>query len=163
MDHRGRRILIGILTAIVGGVSLYFAAYSAATFPLKKGVQAAVTASDLRPAADGAMSPEAGAVSRAMVGMWRSTDDPRFTREFKEDGTVIDRYESVPSATRKGIWGAFTADMAEGGTATGLAGGVVYIQITINDASLYFSVVRAADTLQLVYLNRGGQSNFTRV
>src|SRR3989344_2307119 len=46
------------------------------------------------------MSPEAG---RA-VGKWRSTDDAKFTREFRADGTVTDLYEGDASATSNGTW-----------------------------------------------------------
>ena len=165
MDETGRKILIGILIAIFAGVCVYLVSRSATAFPpdVSTTPSAAATQMSIRPAGDGTISPEASAVARAMVGVWRSMDDPKFTREFKEDGTSIDRYEGDASATKGGIWGTFTGDMAPAGTSTGLSSGVVYIQMTIGSESLYFSVVRAADTLELIYLDRGGQSNFTRV
>jgi len=165
MDESGRKIFIGILLAIVVSVSVYFLTFNTAALPSGGAVQGQNTeGSDSgRPAGDGALSPEASAVSRAMMGVWRSGDDPKLTREFREDGVVIDRHEGDASATKKGIWGAFTADMAPAGSAAGLTSGVVYVQMTFKDASLYFVVSRAADTLELVSLDGGEQSNFTRV
>ena len=163
MDESGRKVLIGILIAIAAGVSLYFLIDDA---PTRSGgvstqVQNDPSPNSSRPEGDGIISPEARVVSRAMIGTWKSADDPKFTREFREDGTVLDRYEGGESATREGIWGVFTADMAATGTTTGLAPGVVYLQMTINDVSVYFSVIRAADTLEFAYLE-GGQLNFVR-
>jgi hypothetical protein len=156
MDEKGRKTLIGIIIAIIGGVSLYFLIFDVSASPSNVVVDSA------RPAGDGITSPEASAVTRAMVGVWRSADDPKFTREFRGDGTVTDRYEGDEGATKEGIWGAFTADMAVAGLTTGLTPGTVYVQVTIDDSSLYFSVIRAADTLELLYLDRGEQLNFTR-
>ena len=158
MDESGSKILIGILIAIVGGVSLYIAVFGITAQPTDSSNQASN-----RPTTGGVISPEASAVARAMIGTWQSTTDTKFTREFRDDSTVIDRYTSNPPVTKKGIWGVFTSDMAVAGAATGLSPGVVYVQTTTDGDSLYFRVVQAADTLELVYLNNGSHLNFTRV
>ncbi|MEK7133465.1 MAG: hypothetical protein AAB804_00150 [Patescibacteria group bacterium] len=165
VDHTGRKILIGILLTVAVGVCFYFISYNVAATPrdaTREGEGAGTVSAAVRPVRDGAISPEASAVSRAMVGVWRSGDEQKFTREFRDDGTVVDRYEGDKTATKSGIWGAFTADMAPEGT-TGLVEGVVYIQMTFAGESMYFAVTKAADTLELVYLNSASGPNFTRM
>jgi hypothetical protein len=160
-DKKGEKILIGIIVTIVAGVGFYAPTFVNQDYSRVDNTAAAAALLSNRPVAEGAMSPEAIVVSSAMIGVWRGASDQMFTREFREDGVVIDRYEGETPITTEGIWGAFTADMAPAGT-RGLAEGVVYVQMTFGEASLYFAVAKAADTLELVYLDRGSQSNFTR-
>ncbi|PIR83914.1 hypothetical protein COU18_00665 [Candidatus Kaiserbacteria bacterium CG10_big_fil_rev_8_21_14_0_10_51_14] len=157
-----RKSLIVISIAVIAGIPLYFLGFKAKTLPVKE-QQNTIVEEAGRPAGDGIISPEASVVSEAMIGTWQSAEDPNFTREFRDDGRVVDRYVGNASATSEGIWGAFTADMASAGTTTGLAPGVVYVQMTFDDMVLYFSIVKAADTLEMVYLDRGNQLTFTRV
>ena len=159
MDESGRKILIWILIAIVAGVSAYFLVFGTSVSPVEQMANDENSESG-RPAGDGVVSPEANVVTQAMIGTWQSAEDTEFTREFKEDGTFVDRDGEV---AEEGIWGVFTVDMAAAGTTTtGLVPGVVYLQITIDGTSSYFIVARAADTLELRYLDREGQENFTR-
>lgn len=44
------------------------------------------------------------ATESAVVGTWRSKQDSKFTREFRADGTIVDRYEGDESATIEGSW-----------------------------------------------------------
>ncbi len=163
MDESGRKILIGILVVIVAGVGAYFLSLdNAIPGSVDTRAQNVADSTSGRPMGDGAISPEASAVSRAMIGTWRGSDDPKFTREFREDGIIVDRHEGDATATKNGIWGVFTADMAPAGAASGLSSGVVYVQMTIDDASVYFTVY-AADTLKLMYLDGGKQAVFARV
>src|SRR3989338_1288793 len=39
-----------------------------------------------------------------MVGTWTSSEDAKFSREFKMDGTVTDRYEGDTAATETGTY-----------------------------------------------------------
>jgi hypothetical protein len=39
-----------------------------------------------------------------MAGTWQSQTDPKFTREFRADGVVVDRYEGEASAGVNGSW-----------------------------------------------------------
>ena len=40
-----------------------------------------------------------------MAGTWRSTTDAKFTREFRADGVIYDRYEGDATAGVGGTWG----------------------------------------------------------
>lgn len=47
---------------------------------------------------------ESDSSESALVGTWRSKQDAKFTREFRADGTIVDRYEGMESATLEGSW-----------------------------------------------------------
>lgn len=103
-------------------------------------------------------------VSSAMAGSWRSDDDPRFIRRFGADGTVADSYEGDPEAAVEGTWTLFTSANPDSDYAGPLSPGVVYVEIVEEGIPLHFSVVTAAgDTLEMVYLDRGGHLSFTRI
>ena len=48
-----------------------------------------------------------------MVGTWQSTSDPKFKREFRADGVMIDAYEGDASAALNASW-----RLARAGTVT---------------------------------------------
>lgn len=101
--------------------------------------------------------------AEAMVGVWQSVQDSKFTREFQEDGTVIDRYEGDDSATVEGSWYLFMYPTDERVPFT-IQPGVQYLRITMPEEVLYFSVTKvdAAD-LELVYLGVGDTLQFIRL
>ena len=99
-----------------------------------------------------------------IIGMWRSTQDPKFTREFKNDGKVIDAYEgSLPDFN--GRWVIFTKQMPVDALPEALEDGTVYLSIaTPESEALYFKIVSInSRELQLVYLDRGGVFSFTKI
>ena len=48
-----------------------------------------------------------------VAGTWRSNTDPKFTREIRTDGAIIDRYEGEPTAGLNGEWSVVENASAE--------------------------------------------------
>ena len=100
----------------------------------------------------------------AIIGNWQSTEDPKFTREILNDGSVIDRYEgSEPDA--KGRWMVFTKEIPDTAFTGLLEEGVVYLSLSMSESEkLYFRILKVdADTLEISYLDRGNTLSFRRV
>lgn len=98
-----------------------------------------------------------------IVGVWRSTEDAKFTREFKNDGMVIDAYEgSMPNSDAR--WTIFTKQIPINGYSEPLEDGAIYLAIAAPKSDvLYFKIIKVdAHNLELVYLDRGGTLTFTK-
>ena len=98
-----------------------------------------------------------------IVGAWRSTADTKFTREFKNDGMVIDTYEgSVPNSDAR--WTIFTKQIPVNGYSEPLEDGAIYLTIAAPKSDpLYFKIVKVdAHDLGLLYLDRSGTLTFTK-
>ncbi len=48
--------------------------------------------------------PQTATTETMMLGTWKSSSDPKFTREIRGDGVIIDRYEGDASAGVNGSW-----------------------------------------------------------
>ena len=113
---------------------------------------------------------EVGAQERgSVVGVWRSSDDAKFTREFGADGTIVDRYEGDDSATAVGTW--MVVDPAQepqealGAPAENLAGMTV-LKLTFSDGVILYAAVNALTETELRLINVSGRGNilsFTKV
>ena len=99
-----------------------------------------------------------------IIGVWKSTQDARFTREFKNDGMVIDTYEgSMPNSAAR--WNIFTKQIPVNEYSGSLEDGAIYLAIAAPTKSeaLYFKITKVdAHNLELVYLDRGGTLVFTK-
>ena len=112
---------------------------------------------------------EASTVSSAadvmarVIGNWQSTEDPAFTREIRNDGVVVDRYEGAADA--EGFWMVFTKEIPNESFAGELEDGAVYLSLSMGeDEKYHFKVTEASgDSLELIYLDRGGALSFTRI
>lgn len=96
-----------------------------------------------------------------MVGTWRSKDDAKFSREFKADGTVVDRYEGDASATQIGTYTAVdtAAEAVPGVPAANLAGAMVIKVLWQNDPQpMYFSISSITE-VELSMINLSGRGN----
>ena len=103
-------------------------------------------------------------MSESIVGKWQSVDDEKFTREFKADGTAVDRYDNESASS--GTWKVFTKeDPAE--VLFPIADDAVYIQMTMQGTQadkLNFKLAKLTpEELELVYMDRGGVLRFRRV
>ncbi len=111
---------------------------------------------------------EKGSVSDAastmanVIGLWRSNNDSKFTREIRNDGVVADRYEG--QADSDGLWMVFTKDIPDTSFTGSLEDGAVYLSVAMGEDEKYYFKVSKADgqSLELVYLDRGGVLSFTR-
>src|SRR3989338_10525348 len=101
----------------------------------------------------------------ALVGTWKSTDDAKFTRTFRADGTVTDSYEGDASATNNGTWKVYTAKMElPAGVTFQLDNDVSYIQIAMDSDTFNYRVSKATSAeLELIYMDRGGVLRFKKV
>lgn len=104
----------------------------------------------------------AEAMSR-IVGMWQSTDDPKFTREIRNDGVIIDSYAGEVSSD--GLWMIFSREIPDAAFTGTIEEGAVYLSMGMNETEkLYFKILKADNaSLQLLYLDRGNLLSFTRI
>ena len=150
------KILIGIIALLLAGGAYWFY-----TDSQKESVKAADTATPAPQAPQAKMSAEAG---RA-VGKWKSTDDAKFTREFREDGTVTDMYEGDTSATANGTWSQ-VIDVAVEPVQLPAVGGATLLKLILGGEAYYFAISTDTTADKLVLINLGGRGNilsFTRV
>ncbi|MDP2649018.1 MAG: hypothetical protein U1D26_02050 [Patescibacteria group bacterium] len=102
----------------------------------------------------------------ALVGTWRSTQDPKFVREFRADGTVTDSYEGEPSATSVGTYASVGASQTDLQIPASALEGMSIIAIEFPDTgTLYFAVATLTDTsLEMIYISgMGNVLSFTKV
>ncbi len=104
-------------------------------------------------------------VSESILGAWQSTQDAKFAREFKAGGVVVDTY--VGEAKTEGVWVAFTKENAPKQIAFPIEDDAVYVHITMKGSqadTLTFKVAKLTpETLELIYMERGGTLVFSRV
>lgn len=113
--------------------------------------------------------PGAGASSAdpIMVGTWKSTDDGKFTRTFRADGTVTDAYEGDASATDSGTY--TTVDpAAEAGFPAPAANfsGMTVVKVNFEKAGvMFFGINSMTETnLTMTYVGGAGKPlSFTKV
>lgn len=106
---------------------------------------------------------DAAAAMGNIIGSWRSDDDAAFTRDIRNDGTVVDRYEGVEDS--EGLWMVFTKEIPDTAFTGIIEEGAVYLSLAMSeDEKLYFKIVKAdGESLELIYLDRGGALSFHRV
>lgn len=98
-----------------------------------------------------------------LAGTWESTQDSRFIREFRADGTVIDRYEGDESATTQGSWN-FVADPASERAELPVVKDAKILKIQFSEEVLYFALTGLSSTeLSMIYLQGNGTLEFRRV
>ncbi|HEX5774578.1 MAG TPA: hypothetical protein VFY28_01300 [Candidatus Paceibacterota bacterium] len=97
-----------------------------------------------------------------VTGSWRSEDDPKFTRVFREDGTLTDSYEGNPDATANGSWRVVTG--GEGLPASLSAENRTVIRISFPEEALFFIVTALTeDELAMAYVGGNGSLRFERI
>ncbi|MEK7509375.1 MAG: hypothetical protein AAB605_01530 [Patescibacteria group bacterium] len=152
-------LVIGFIVGVFGG---YFIGYD-------HGFEgAAVQFAESLPPRD--VAGDAAQTMAGLVSVWRSTQDGKFTREFRNDGSVIDRYEGN-SPDSEGLWLVFTKEIPDASFSGPYEDGAVYLAMTMSESEkLYFKVTRIdAGTLELVFLDgdlpaqAGGVLSFTRI
>lgn len=103
----------------------------------------------------------------SMHATWRSTEDPKFTRTFRADGTVTDAYEGDAAATESGTYAAI-----DPATETGFPlpaanfSGTTVIRIDFERSGpMYFGILTLTES-ELAMTNISGRGNtlsFVRV
>jgi putative hemolysin len=112
-----------------------------------------------------AQPPEGAATtSAALIGQWRSTDDTKYTLEVDTSGNAVERYQGDASATATSSWALYTSESPDPTFSGKEEAGVVYLTLTDSGGQRHFAIVDVSpSTLTLLYLDRGGTLNFTRV
>lgn len=110
-----------------------------------------------------AITDAATAMSR-IVGMWQSTDDPKFSREIRNDGVVIDTYAGETDGDSDGLWMVFTRDIPDPAF-PGIIEDGAYLSMGMSETEkLYFKILRVdTQSLELLFLDRGNVLSFTRI
>lgn len=103
-------------------------------------------------------------VQQNIVGTWKSTQDAKFTREFTSAGAVIDYYEN--KEVTKGTWQIFN-EAKPLKVSFPLEKTALYVQMTTAEdpnGTLNFKLIKLTpESLELVYMERGGTNTFTRI
>jgi hypothetical protein len=145
-------ILIGlVVTAGIG----YFVGYD-------HGYEKVATAAPESAFETATVSDAADAMAR-VIGKWQSNEDPKFIREIRNDGVVVDRYEGQDDS--EGLWMVFTKEIPDASFTAPIEEGVVYLSIAMGEDEKYYFKVTKADgaTLELGYLDRGSTLSFSRM
>lgn len=104
----------------------------------------------------------AAAVRANIVGGWQSNEDGNFIRSIRGDGIVEDLYDGQEPTL--GAWTVFTSKDAPENFTYPLEVDTPYLRI-VDDTGLVldFKVTKLTpETLELIYLDRGGALTFTR-
>ncbi len=151
-----RAITIGIAVIVLAGLA-YYVGTSRTAEPT---AETATTTSQQT-----VQDPKVAETSSAVAGEWKSTDDAKYTRTFRADGTVTDTYEGDASATTNGTWTVFTsATELPVGVSFPLDTGTSYIQVAMNGEVFNYRVSSVtASELELIYMDRGGVLRFSKV
>jgi len=116
--------------------------------------------------ADVTPPPPIAAVTAALVGVWQSVGDTRFSREFRADGTLVDRYEGDPDNSQNGAWLLFAGSAPPpefAGHRAFVAKGV-YLEIRENGDVMLFGIAAVdRSALQMINMDRGNTLTFNRI
>lgn len=97
-----------------------------------------------------------------LSGTWQSKEDTKFTREFRSDGTVTDRYEGMTDAMVTGTWSF--VDPALEPVALPVVKDARVLKIEFPEEALYFALTGVSETdLTLLYLSGNGTLEFTKI
>lgn len=100
----------------------------------------------------------------ALSGTWRSNTDAKFTREFRADGVIYDRYEGDASAGIGGSWGLVLDATKEPGLVASAASliGKTVIKATWEDgAETTYFVVNSVSGTTLTTTDLSGNGKVT--
>ncbi|TSC86110.1 MAG: hypothetical protein G01um10148_616 [Parcubacteria group bacterium Gr01-1014_8] len=144
-------LLVVVVIAVGAGVGYYFG---------KLGVfEPSHDTKEVNPAIH---AKKAETPANTIVGVWKSAEDAKFTREFKPDFSVIDRYEGDASATSEANWYTFMSPTDEP-TPFPIREGLSYMKIMTPNEVMFFTVDRSSDDeLELTYVD-GETLRFKRV
>ena len=148
------KVLVGIIALLIIGGGYWF--YTDSQKENAKGADTTTPTSQIETTqtSQAKMSPEAG---RA-VGKWKSTEDAKFTREFREDGTVTDMYEGDAAATMTGTWSQ-VVDISAEPFEFPAVGGATFLKLVLGGDTLYFAVSTDTTVDKLVLINLSGRGN----
>jgi|SRR3989338_8380404 len=153
-----RVITITIAVLLLAGVAYYIGTNRGSS-------DADILAATVAPQVSSQTDPRVVETSAQLVGVWKSDDDGKYSREFRADGTVTDMYEGDVSATANGKWNGFSAStQVPPGVTFPLDQDVTYLHVVMDGETYSYGVVKVNETkLELIYMDRGGMLRFSRV
>lgn len=147
------KILIGLLV-IVLLLGLGYVVYTSTLEPVEEVTAEEQSTSKLSATDERAL----------LIGVWKSNEDEKFTREFRENGQVVDLYASADTPLpTQGIWSLVTDATAEP-VELPADFAMRILKLEFPEEAMYFGISENTNTtLDLVYLGRGGMLTFTKV
>lgn len=156
-----RTLVIGAVIIILAGIAYYvgFGDGAPATSP-DQNATSTVSGDE----SDGVFT----VVDPVMVGTWKSKEDAKFSREFKADGTVVDRYSGDASATATGTFVTIDPSKVEvpGVPKENLMGMTVIRTMWEGEGAPMFFSINSMTDVELSMTNLSGRGNilmFTKV
>jgi hypothetical protein len=110
--------------------------------------------------------PTLAAVAQFLPGTWESGTDTRFSREFRADGTVVDRVEGEGEDTQFGTWRLFTGKTPppEFARRKDLIPDAIYLEVREGEDTLLYGVAGVGRaTLQMVDMTLGAAIIYSRL
>ncbi len=99
-----------------------------------------------------------------IAGEWQSTQDPNAYKVFDADGTAIERYAGERPVETVGTWRLFSTDDPVDSYQQSLDMDTTYLRIDDSDEQYHYSIITLDEnTLELIYLGRGGVLQYQRV
>jgi len=99
-----------------------------------------------------------------LVGQWQSSQDQNAYKVFKADGTAIERYAGEQPVETEGTWRLFRINDPVDSYQQPLDMDTTYLRIDDSDEQYHYSITTLdEDTLELIYLGRGGILQYQRV
>lgn len=99
-----------------------------------------------------------------LVGQWQSTQDPNAYKVFKADGTAMERYATEQTVETAGTWRLFSTNDPVDSYKQPLGTDTTYLRIDDSGEQYHYSITTLDEnTLELIYLDRGGMLQYQRV
>jgi hypothetical protein len=154
-----KTLSIGLAIIIIAGAAYYFGVAKPKAASEGGEVSSAMPAPGSSNVEEMVVGGEYTEVDPVLVGTWRSKDDTKFTREFKADGTMTDRYQGDASATETASFVTINPSVVEvpGVPAANLAGMTV-IRVDFSSGPMFFSINSMTDK-ELSMTNLSGRGN----
>jgi len=117
------------------------------------------------PLVDSLVDYSLNAAEAALVGNWRNTEDPRFTREFRGDGSAVDLYDNGDETDRTQLsWNVFNADEPDTTYKGSYKDSATYLHMSNGAEDLFFELNKiTSEELEMVFLDGNGVLTFKKV
>lgn len=104
------------------------------------------------------------AAESVIVGVWRSTQDPRFTREFKADKSAIDLYDNGDSVDKTALsWNVFNDDKPDPSFKGEILPLTIYLHMSNGKDDLFFELDKITpEALEMDDLDSGEVLTFKK-
>jgi hypothetical protein len=143
--------VVAVIVALVAAVILWWPKISGEAMPQQQETLQTAT------------STAAGSSDPVLAGTWKSNTDAKFTREFRTDGVVIDRYEGEASAGINGSWEVVdpSKEAVLAARASALAGMTVIKMVWENGVEVTYMAINKLDGKSMTTTDLTGAGSVT--